>query len=156
MQVAQIYLQRITRKRVETIFNFSLRKETLKTMDTITAAINAYFAAISALNAEQWVATFAADGTSYKPGNPPLVGHDALRQFFNGIAAGFETIEMKPDQIFPLGNEAAVKWSACGKGRNLRTITFEGIDVFVVNEAGVIQSVNAYWNPAAMMAELMA
>jgi steroid Delta-isomerase len=124
-------------------------------MDIVSNAINAYFAAISALDAEQWVATFAPDGTSYEPGNPPFTGHDALRQFFNGIAAGFESIEMKPDQIFPLGNEAAVKWSARGKGRNGRTVAFEGIDVFVVDEAGMIQSVKAYWNPAAMMAELM-
>ena len=123
-------------------------------MDTVTNTINAYFAAITALDVEQWVATFAPDGTSYEPGNPPLTGHDALRQFFNGIAAGFEAIEMKPDQIFPLDNEAAVKWSARGKGRNGRNVTFEGIDVFVVNEAGMIQSVKAYWNPAALMAEL--
>ena len=123
-------------------------------MDT-TNIINAYFAAISALDAEQWVATFAPDGMSDEPGNPPLIGHAALRQFFNAIAAGFESIEMKPDQIFPLDNEAAVKWSARGKGRNGRTVTFEGIDIFVVNDAGTIQSVKAYWNPAAMMAELL-
>jgi steroid Delta-isomerase len=123
-------------------------------MDAITDIINAYFTAISTLDAEQWVAIFAPDGTSYEPGNPPFTGHNALRQFFNGIAAGFEAIEMKPDQIFPLGNEAAVKWSAHGKGRNGRTVTFEGIDVFVVNEADMIQSVKAYWNPAALMAEL--
>lgn len=123
-------------------------------MNTVTNTINAYFAAITALDVEHWVATFAPDGTSYEPGNPPLTGHDALRQFFNAIAAGFESIEMKPDQIFPLGNEAAVKWSARGKGRNGRAVAFEGIDVFVVNEAGMIQSVKAYWNPAALMAEL--
>jgi steroid delta-isomerase len=126
-------------------------------MVATTNTIKAYFAAITALDAEQWVATFAPDGISYEPGNPPLTGHDALRQFFNAIAAaGFASIEMKPDQIFPLGNEAAVKWSARGQGRNGRTVAFEGIDVFVINEAGKIQSVKAYWNPAALMAELMA
>lgn len=123
--------------------------------ETVINVINEYFAAISALDAERWVATYATDATSYEPGNT-LTGHEALRQFFNGIAAGFDQLEMKPDQIFPLGNEAGVKWSASGVGRNGRTVTFEGIDVFVINDAGKLQTVKGFWNPAAMLAELMA
>jgi steroid delta-isomerase len=123
--------------------------------ETIRQSINDYFGAISALDCEAWIAAFAADAVSYEPGGPPLEGHDALRMFFNGVAGGFETIEMKPDQIFPVGNEAGVKWSARGTGKNGREVSFEGIDVFAVNEAGKIQAVRAYWNPAAMMAELM-
>ena len=108
--------------------------------ETVINVINEYFAAISALDAERWVATYAADATSYEPGNT-LTGHEALRQFFNGIAAGFDRLEMKPDQIFPVGNEAGVKWSASGVGRNGRAVAFEGVDVFAVNEAGKIQTV---------------
>jgi hypothetical protein len=85
-------------------------------MDTITNTINAYFAAITTLDVEQWVATFAPSGTSCEQGNPPLTGHDALCQFFDGIAAGFEFIEMKPDQIFPLDNEAAVNGRRAARG----------------------------------------
>lgn len=122
--------------------------------EIIRQSINDYFAAISALDCEAWIAAFAADAVSYEPGGPPLEGHAALRMFFNGVAGGFETIEMKPDQIFPVGNEAGVKWSAHGTGKNGREVNFEGIDVFAINEAGKIQAVRAYWNPAAMMAEL--
>lgn len=122
--------------------------------EIIRQSINDYFAAISALDCEAWIAVFAADAVSYEPGGPPLEGHAALRMFFNGVAGGFETIEMKPDQIFPVGNEAGVKWSAHGTGKNGREVNFEGIDVFAINEAGKIQAVRAYWNPAAMMAEL--
>ena len=123
--------------------------------ETVINVINEYFAAISALDAERWVATYAPDATSYEPGNT-LTGHEALRQFFNGIAAGFDWLEMKPDQIFPVGNEAGVKWSASGVGRNGRAVAFEGVDVFAVNEAGKIQTVKGFWDPAAMMAELLA
>jgi steroid Delta-isomerase len=121
----------------------------------IETIINEYFAAISALDAERWVATFAEDATSYEPGNV-LTGHAALRQFFNSIAGGFDRLEMKADQIFPVGNEAGVKWSASGAGRNGRAVAFEGVDVFVINEAGQIQTAKGYWNPAALMAELLA
>jgi len=123
--------------------------------ETVINVINEYFAAISALDAERWVATYAADATSYEPGNT-LTGHEALRQFFNGIAAGFDRLEMKADQIFPVGNEAGVKWSASGVGRNGRAVAFEGVDLFVVNDAGKIQTVKGFWDPAAMMAELLA
>ena len=117
--------------------------------------IEDYFAAISTLDCEAWLATFAADATSYEPGNPPLQGHDALRAFFNGVAGGFAQIEMKPEQTFIVGNEAAVKWAARGAGKNGRAVTFEGIDFFAVNDEGKIHTVKAYWDPATMMAELM-
>lgn len=123
--------------------------------ETIRQSINEYFDAICALDCEAWVAAFATDGTSHEPGNPPLVGPDALRMFFNGVAGGFEQIEMRPDQIFPVGEEAAVKWSARGTGKNGRQVAFEGIDVFTINPEGKIQTVKAYWDPAAMMAGLM-
>lgn len=123
--------------------------------EALSQAINDYFDAICSLNCDAWIANFAVDATSFEPGNPPLAGHDALRMFFNGVAGGFETIEMRPTQIFPVGDEAAVKWSARGTGKNGREVTFEGIDVFTVNNDGKIQTVKAYWDPAAMMAQLM-
>jgi steroid Delta-isomerase len=63
---------------------------------------------------------------------------------------------MKPDRIFVAGNEAGVKWSARGMGKNGRNVTFEGIDVFTINNAGKIQTMKGFWDPEAMMDELMA
>lgn len=127
--------------------------------ETVTNIITEYFAAISALDAERWVATFAEDAISHEPGNT-LTGHAALRGYFNAVASGFERLSMQADQVFPVGNEAGVNWSATGVGRNGRTVKFEGVDVFVIHaagkEAGKIQTVKGYWNPAAMLAELMA
>ncbi len=123
--------------------------------ETISQVINGYFDAICNLNCEAWIANFAADAVSHEPGNPPLEGHDALRAFFNGVAGGFETIEMRPQQIFVVGNEAGVKWSASGLGKTGRQAKFEGIDIFTLNDGGKIQTVKAYWDPAAMMAQLM-
>jgi steroid delta-isomerase len=124
-------------------------------MEKIEKIIADYFAAISKLDVEAWIKTFAADAVSLEPGNPPLHGHDALRLFFNGVAGGFEKIEMTPDQIFVVGNEAAVKWSARGVGKNGKQVAFEGIDHFIVNDKGTIQTAKGFWNPEAMIAELM-
>lgn len=123
--------------------------------NTIEKIISDYFDAICNLNCEAWIATFASDAVSHEPGSPPLEGHDALRAFFNGVAGGFETIEMRPQQIFVVGNEAGVKWAASGVGKTGRPAKFEGIDIFTLNGDGKIQAVKAYWDPAAMMAQLM-
>lgn len=114
-----------------------------------------YFAALRAMDVAAWVSTFAEDGISYDPvGAPPSKGHDGLRQFLEGIAGAFERVGLFEDHVFINGNEAAVKWTGRGTGKNGREVTFEGIDVFEINDEGKIQTLRAYWNPAAMMAEL--
>lgn len=123
--------------------------------ETTEKVIADYFAATRAMDGEAWLATFADDAVSSDPvGAPPMQGKEALGQFFAGIAGAFETVGLTEDSIFISGNGAAVKWTGRGKGRNGREVTFEGIDVFEINEDGLIQRMWAYWNPAKMMAEL--
>lgn len=123
--------------------------------ELIPKVVADYFAAIRAMDASAWVSTFAEEGVNYDPvGAPPNKGHAALRQFFEGIAGAFEQVGLFEDHVFINGNEAAVKWTGRGTGKNGRAVTFEGIDFFEINDAGKIQTVRAYWNPAAMMAEL--
>ncbi len=107
------------------------------------------------MDVEAWLATFAEDAVSEDPyGSPPLEGKAALSQFFNGIASAFETVDMRGDHIFISGNAAAVKFTITGRGKNGRDIVAEGIDIFEFDEEGLIRRVKAYWNPAAMIAEL--
>ena|SRR3954464_843839 len=123
--------------------------------EIIAKAVRAYFAAIRAMDAEAWVATFASDATDYDPvGAPPTVGHEALRQFFNAIAGAFKTINFTEDHIFIAGDGAAVKWTGTGTGQNGRHVRFEGIDVFEFNQEGLIQTMRAYWNPAEVLMQL--
>jgi steroid delta-isomerase len=123
--------------------------------ETISRSIKAYFAAIRAMDTEAWVATFAPDAISYDPvGAPPTAGHDALRQFFGAILGAFDKVGLTEDQMFIAGNGAAVKWTGRGKGKNGREVRFEGIDIFELNEEGLIQVVRAYWNPAEVMMQL--
>ena len=124
-------------------------------VEDVRKAISAYFAAVRAMDVEAWVATFAENGVSYDPvGAPPYKGHEALRQFFQGINETFEKLVLTEDHVFVAGNGAAVKWTCHGVGKNGRHVTFEGIDVFEVNEEGKIQTVWAYWDPASMVAKL--
>lgn len=122
--------------------------------EKVQKAVADYFAATRAMDASRWVATFAEDGTSYDPGMPPTTGRAALTQFFEGIAGAFSEVGLTEDNVFINGHEAAVKWTGRGVGKNGREVVFEGIDIFEINEAGQIQNVWAYWNPAALMAQL--
>lgn len=124
--------------------------------ETIQAVIQQYFAASrSEDKAEGMVVCFAEDTVSYDPvGAPALQGHSQLREFFQGVAALFTKVELSEDFISINGNEAAVKWTGRGIGQNGQAVTFEGIDLFEFNSEGKIQSMRAYWNPAAMLAQL--
>lgn len=124
-------------------------------IETLPAAMRQYFRAIGDMDAESWVSCFDELGLSYEPGLPaPLKGHAALRQFIVEVLGAFETITLTADHGFQSGNRFAVKFTGRGTGKNGRTVLFEGIDVFEINEAGKIQTMWGYWNPAAMLAQL--
>jgi len=123
--------------------------------EIIANAIKNYFAALRAMDERSWVRTFAEDAVTYDPvGAPPTHGHQKLAEFFQTITAAFKEVGLTEDEIFIAGNVAAVKWTGRGISQAGRKVKFEGIDVFEINEAGKIQTLHAYWNPAEMVAQL--
>jgi steroid Delta-isomerase len=116
-----------------------------------------YFTALRARDADAWVATFAANAVLHDPvGQPPLEGHAAIRHFAEQVFGLCTAFGLTEESIFLAGNEAAVKWNGHAVGKNGREITFAGIEVIAVNEAGTIQTVRAYWNPVPVLTELQA
>ena len=123
--------------------------------EIIANAIKNYFAALRAMDERAWVRTFAEDAVTYDPvGAPPTHGHQKLAEFFQTVTAAFKEVGLTEDEIFIAGNGAAVKWTGRGISQAGRKVKFEGIDVFEINEAGKIQTLHAYWNPAEMVAQL--
>ena len=53
------------------------------------------------------------------------------------------------------GNQAATKWVGTGVGVNGADVTFKGIDIFEINDAGKIQRLWSYWDPESLMKEIM-
>lgn len=123
--------------------------------EMVSKAVKAYFAALRAMDRPAWVNTFAEDAVTHDPvGAPPTRGHERLAEFFDTITAAFEEVGLTEDEVFIAGNGAAVKWTGRGISKGGSKVHFEGIDVFEVNEAGKIQTLHAYWNPAEMVAQL--
>lgn len=123
--------------------------------DAVARTIKEYFAALRAMDEKAWVNTFALDAVSYDPvGTPAIEGHVKLAEFFQTITAAFKEVGLTEDDIFIAGDGAAVKWTGRGTSKAGKDVKFQGIDVFEFNEAGKIQTLRAYWNPAEMVAQL--
>jgi steroid Delta-isomerase len=123
--------------------------------EVVSNVVKAYFAALRAMDQKAWVDTFAADAITYDPvGAPPTKGHEKLAEFFQTITAAFKEVGLTETEVFIAGNGAAVKWTGRGISKQGCEVRFEGIDVFDVNEAGKIQTLHAYWNPAEMVGQL--
>jgi steroid Delta-isomerase len=125
------------------------------TAERVSRAVRSYFLAIRAMDAEAFANTFAEDGTTCDPiGTPPVNGRAGVREFFESICKNFKSVSMEEDSIFVAGNGAAVKWTGRGTSNTGKEVSFEGIDVFEINQEGKIQNLWAYWNPAEMIAQL--
>ncbi|HAA32301.1 MAG TPA: ketosteroid isomerase [Cyanobacteria bacterium UBA8553] len=123
--------------------------------ESIEAVVAAYFANMATLNPERWVELFAEDGISYDPvGHPPMKVHEGYLAFFQQMKATFEQLETMIEHTFVAGNEAAVKWTIQGVSNGGKSVRFEGITVFEMNEAGKIQTTRAYWSPEVLMAQI--
>lgn len=123
--------------------------------EAIEAVVAAYFTNMAAMNPEGWVDRFAEDAISHDPvGHPPMKVHEGFREFFQRMQSVFEQLEATTEDIFVTANEAAVKWTMQGRSKSGKSVTFEGITIFEVNEDGKIQTTRAYWNPEAMIAQL--
>lgn len=121
----------------------------------IEAIVAAYFVNIAAMNPEGWIENFAEDAVSYDPvGEPPTKIHEGFRQFIGQLQAVFDKLEPTTEHIFIAGNEAAVKWTMRGISKSGKSVTFEGITIFEINETNKIQTTRAYWNPTQMLAQL--
>jgi steroid delta-isomerase len=123
--------------------------------EVVAKAVKAYFAALRAMDIPAILNTFAVDAITYDPvGTPPNQGHKKIEEFFQTVTAAFKEVGLTEDEVLIAGNGAAVKWTGRGVSKQGKNVHFEGIDVLEVNEAGKIQTLHAYWNPAEMVAQL--
>jgi steroid Delta-isomerase len=123
--------------------------------EAAATVISNYFAAIRAMDIKACLETFTENASAYEPvGGNVFQGHQAISQFFEGIASVFETVGLTEEFVHIADNEVAVKWIGYGVGKNGKQVTFEDIDLFEINADGKIQTVQGYWNPTAMMAQL--
>jgi steroid Delta-isomerase len=123
--------------------------------EMMISAFNRYFAAVNSLDREAYLACFSEDAVVMDPyGGRVLEGRDGLNKFFNGMERTWNTFAMTPQEYFISGNRAAVRWNSEATAKSGKTAQFAGINVFNVNEDGLIDRMEGYWDAAAMMAQI--
>lgn len=121
----------------------------------IQAAIDRYFAANTALDAEAVASLFAADARMYRvPGEAPLEGREAIRQVYRQLLDAIARFDAPPAHTYIQGNGAAVLYRGQLTAKRGGTVAIEGINVYAVDEAGLISEIRYYWDPAPVYAVL--
>lgn len=137
------------------LWRSTCKNEQMTEPKLIAEVVARYFAALRSGDVTAIVSTFAEDAVSHDPvGAPAHVGHAGIHAFMSGVLSLFEAVGLTENQVFIVPGGAAVKWTGQGRGKNGRDITFEGIDVIEINDAGKIQTLRAYWDPKPMIAAI--
>jgi uncharacterized protein (TIGR02246 family) len=123
--------------------------------EMIRTAVDGYFAANNALDADAVARLFSVDARMHRvPGTAPIEGRETIRQIYGHLLSAFARSEVEAVQTFIAGNGAAVLYRGKFTARSGGAIALEGINVFGINEQGEIQAITYYWDPAPLTALL--
>jgi steroid delta-isomerase len=124
-------------------------------VNDIAKRVDSYYQTVSSGDIEAVLAMFAEAGIMRDPVGSPIAATDMeRRQRYAGIGAMFDEFTITPESIVPGGDEAAARWSARGRTKTGRNVTFSGISTFVFDDDGYIAAMSAYWDPATVVAAL--
>lgn len=122
---------------------------------TKISAAERYMEALNSLDRDAYMACFARDAELLDPyGGRKFSGIEGLSKWFGGMESTWETFSMKLTEYFASGDRLAVRWRTSAFARNGKTASFEGINVFTVDEDGLISRLEGYWDAAQMMAQI--
>jgi steroid delta-isomerase len=118
------------------------------TSEELRALIARYVSTLNSRDPEAIASLFAEDAAQADPAsNPPNVGRDAIRAFFTDSIAASEGWTFAAPLVHTCGNQVAITFQIVVESGGT-TMTIAGIEVFTVNDDGLIASVNAYWDDA--------
>ncbi len=113
-----------------------------------------YAAVISSRDADAYAALFTADAVQVDPyPTPPNVGREAIRDFIQRSFDACEAMSFEPVEVHPVGDRAAITFhitvSLAGGG----IMHIRGVEIFTVDDEGLISAVDAYWGDEDLIFE---
>jgi ketosteroid isomerase-like protein len=122
-------------------------------MDTkIADIVNASQDALVERDVERYVSFLAEDVVLNDPSMPRSTGRDAARKFAEGILGLCSEIAFVDRKVFVVGRSAAMRFALRCRTASGKEAVLEGVDIFEVNEAGLIQQCTSYYDPSPMAA----
>jgi steroid delta-isomerase len=105
-----------------------------------------YATVISSRDADAYAALFAADAVQVDPyPTPPNVGRDAIRAFIQRSFDACEAMTFEPVEVHPVGDRAAITFHITVTLGGGATMHIRGVEIFTVDDEGLITAVDAYW-----------
>lgn len=123
--------------------------------ERIQSIIENYVAANNTLDADAVAELFAPDARMERvPGTPPIEGKEAIRQAYRQLLSALSRSDVTAINTFIFGNGAAFLYRGEFTAKSGKSASVDGIDVLEINEAGQIQMIRFYWDPAPLYAIL--
>lgn len=112
----------------------------------IADIVNASQDALAARDVEKYLSFVADDVVLLDPTTPRATGRDAVRKSVEGLLALCSEIAFADRKTFIVGKSVAMRFTL-----RLRTVSgkegsLEGIDVFELNDDGLIQAMTSYYD----------
>ncbi len=124
-------------------------------MTEANATVTAYFEALNAIDREAFLACFAEDAVAQDPyGAATFEGRDGLNKFFDGMERTWREFQMAPQAFYVSGDRVAAPWKTTAVAGNGKQATFEGVNVFTLDDSGKIRALEAYWDIKAMIGQI--
>jgi len=122
-------------------------------MDTkIADIVNASQYALFERDISRYLSFLADDVVLNEPSVPPTIGRDGARRFAEGILGLCSEIVFVDRKVFVSGRSAAMRFMLRCRTASGKEALLEGVDIFEVNEAGLIQQCTSYYDPSPMAA----
>lgn len=114
-------------------------------------------AAVQAGDRERWLDFFAEDAQVEDPVGhiPPIVGREALGQFWDGAIAALASVKFDVSREWEAGEEAMLFATVTVVAPNGTEVSYDGTFNYTI-EDGRIVSLRAFWDMPAVAAALAA
>ena len=104
-----------------------------------------YWRAEARRDVEGVLSHFHSDAT-FHPVTGPLVGHDQIRTFYDGMGDDFPGLEVTVVRDITAGDEAALEWAAVLIDRAGKRFPIYGVNLVRIRD-GKFTHVRAYYDP---------
>jgi steroid delta-isomerase len=119
--------------------------------ERVRAVVDAYVESYRRNDKHACLNLFATDVRWHDPvGEPPHVGHAGVSAFWDQARTLADSIVLVPSDVIVCANEAAmvfeIEVTIGAEEGSPSTMVIDAVDVFVLNDDGLIVELRAYWD----------
>jgi ketosteroid isomerase-like protein len=118
----------------------------------VADVVNASQDALVERDVDRYLSLLAEDVILDDPSMPRSTGREAARKFAEGLLGMCSEIAFLDRKVFVAGRSAAMRFTLRCRTASGKEAVVEGIDIFEVNEAGLLQSCKSYYDPSPLAA----